>query len=204
MLNRREIAGFATAVVMAAMGCAQSVPQPVPAPAPAQQVAPGGRGGAPQGQAQIPVMPDSIAQQNDRWVAELTTQIAGRENLPAEQVFKDIQLLQGTPANRMLAIMNVGYSRSLGVSCAHCHNTAAWESNERTQKKEARGMIRMVNMINEGNKTIPEFGNDPPIVNCTVCHRGSRRPVRNMPAPGGARGGAPGGQPAAPPMRTTD
>jgi hypothetical protein len=205
MRKCREHAGVAAGIVMAAMGCAKS-PQPAPAPAPApvvaQQAGPGGRGGAPQ--AQVPVMPDSIAQQNDRWVAELTTQITGKENLPAEQVFKDIQLLQGTPASRMLAIMNVGYARSLGVSCAHCHNTAAWESNERPQKKEARGMIRMVNMINEGNKTIPEFGNDPPIVNCTVCHRGSRRPVRNMPAPGGARGGAPGGAQGAPPMRTTD
>src|SRR5678815_841638 len=54
-------------------------------------------------------------------LAELTKQIAGKENLPAEQVFKNIQILKGIPAGRLLRIMELGYSRSLGVNCTHCH-----------------------------------------------------------------------------------
>jgi hypothetical protein len=135
-------------------------------------------------------MPDSINALNESYVARVTASIAGRENLPAEQVFKDIQVLKGQPASRVLAIMNAGYSRALGVSCEHCHDTSAFESNAKEEKTTARGMIRMVNMINEGNRSIPEFANDPVVINCTVCHRGARRPVRNLPAPGGGRQGA--------------
>jgi hypothetical protein len=46
-------------------------------------------------------------------------------------------------------------------------------------------MIKMVTMINEGNKTITEFGDRPTVVNCTVCHRGARFPVRTLPGQGG-------------------
>ncbi len=187
MRTRVQITGVAVAVMVVAMGCAKQTTQSSPP--------------------QTNVMPDSIAAQNDRWVAEITARIAGRENLPAEQVFNDIHLLKGQSATRVLAIMNQGYSRALGVSCAHCHDPAAWESDARAQKKEARGMIRMVTMINEGNRTIPEFADDPPVVNCVVCHRGARRPVNNLGGQGrgGARGGAtsPGAQ-QTPPPRTID
>jgi hypothetical protein len=150
-------------------------------------------------------MPDSVQQANDRAVAAVMAQIAGKENLPAEQVFKDIQVLKGQPASRVLQIMNTGYSRALGVSCAQCHNTADYASNEKGDKKTARGMIRMVNMINEGNKSIPEYAGDVPTVNCVVCHRGGRRPVRNLPGQGGPpRGAGPGGAQQAPPARTGD
>src|SRR5713226_1050827 len=54
-------------------------------------------------------------------IAELMKQIAGKENQPAEQVFKNIQMFKGTPAGRLLRIMDIGYSRSLGVNCTHCH-----------------------------------------------------------------------------------
>ena len=169
---------FAGAVLIScASQPATTTPSP-PAPAAAASQT-SGRAGA------VPVMPDSINEKNEAYVARVTAAIAGRENLPAEQVFKDIQLLKGTPASRVLAIMNAGYSRALGVSCEHCHDPEAFESNAKEEKARARGMIRMVNMINEGNRSIPEFANDPVVVNCTVCHRGARRPVRNIPAPGG-------------------
>ncbi len=185
MRIRSNVAGLAAAAVFTMAACANSGAGP--SAANATVPTPAGRAGAPQ--AQLPVMPDSIATQNERWVAEITASIAGRGNLPAEQVFKDIQLLKGQSATRVLAIMNQDYSRALGVSCAHCHNTTKWEASDREEKTEARGMIRMVTMINEGNRTIPEFGDSPPVINCVVCHRGARRPVPNLPGQGGGRGG---------------
>src|SRR5258705_13116266 len=47
--------------------------------------------------------------------------IAGQENKPAEEVFKNIQMLKGMPAARLLRVMEMGYARSLGVNCTHCH-----------------------------------------------------------------------------------
>jgi hypothetical protein len=183
-----------------AIGCAKtSTPTPAPAPSPAAVAAPRPAGPVAPTSAQT----DSINALNDKAVAAMMAQIAGKENLPAEQVFKDIQVLKGQPAGRLLTIMNSGYSRALGVTCAHCHNTADYSSNERGQKKEARGMIRMVTMINEGNRQIPEFAGDPPVVNCVVCHRGARRPVNRLPGQGGGQPGR-GGQPPAQPPRTGD
>ena len=179
----------ALCAIAAFVSCSSQATTVTPAPtAAAPSAAAPAQGG---GRAALPVMPDSINALNERYVAQITAQIAGRENLPAEQVFKDIQLLKGQPASRLLMIMNAGYSRGLGVSCEHCHVPSDFASNAKEDKTTARGMIRMVNAINENNKTIPEFANNAVVVNCTVCHRGSPRPVRNMPAPGApARAGA--------------
>ena len=194
---------MAAATFAVAMGCAKSstqVPVAAPAPAPAAVTQP------PRPAGQTPSMPDSIQQMNDRAVAAVMAQIAGKENLPAEQVFKDIQVMKGRPAGQLVTIMNQGYARALGVSCASCHNPTDFASNEKANKKTARGMIKMVAMINEGNKSIPEYEGDVPVVNCVVCHRGARRPVNRLPGQGGQQGPGRGGQPAQPsaPMRTGD
>lgn len=205
MRIRGRNAGLAVLTVVAAIGCAKQM-SPAPAapapaaPAPAAQNA--GRAGAPP--QQVVQMPDSVQASNDRYVAQITAAIAGKENLPAEQVFKDIQLLKGTPASRLLAIMNTGYSKGLGVGCQQCHDVTDFASNVKGDKKEARGMIKLVNMINENSKTISEFNGEGVTVNCTVCHRGGRRPVRNLPGQGGPGRGGPPGAGGQPPVRTGD
>ena len=50
-------------------------------------------------------------------IAQLKTEIAGKENQPAEQVFKNIQMLKGMPAARVLAVI----SRLLEVSGGRLH-----------------------------------------------------------------------------------
>ncbi len=47
-------------------------------------------------------------------IAKLKEQIKGKEQEPAEKVFKNIQMLKTIPAGRLLAIMEMGYARSLG------------------------------------------------------------------------------------------
>lgn len=116
-------------------------------------------------------------------LAELREQIKGREQEPAEKVFKNVRLLKTVPAGRLLAIMEMGYARSLGVSCAHCHAPGRWESDDKPEKQIAREMAAMVNTINGSLlKNIKNLKSETPVVNCTTCHRGQIRPALNLPA----------------------
>src|ERR1700741_1571293 len=74
--------------------------------------------------------------------------IAGQENKPAEAVFKNIQMLKGMPAGRLLRVMELGYARSLGVNCTHCHVADAWEKEDKPTKQITREMNAMVTVIN--------------------------------------------------------
>src|SRR5215467_14650385 len=55
----------------------------------------------------------------DQALASLRQAIAGKEEKPASEVFKNIQVLKGVPAGRLLRVMELGYAKSLGVSCTH-------------------------------------------------------------------------------------
>src|SRR5687767_14614980 len=100
-------------------------------------------------------------------LAELRKSIAGKEQAPAETVFKNIQLFKGMPAGRVLRIMELGYSRSLGVTCTHCHIPGAWEKDDKPTKQVARDMAAMVNAINSQHlKQIKNLKSDTPTVNC--------------------------------------
>ena len=117
-------------------------------------------------------------------LAELRKSIAGKENEPAEKVFKNIQLLKGIPAARLLRIMEMGYSRSLGVTCTHCHVPGDWEKEDKPTKQIARDMAGMVAAINTQHlKQIKNLKSENPLVNCTTCHRGQTKPALNLPEP---------------------
>jgi hypothetical protein len=115
-------------------------------------------------------------------LAELRKSIAGKEQAPAETVFKNIQLLKGMPAGRVLRIMEMGYARSLGVNCTHCHIPGAWEKDDKPTKQVARDMAVMAAAINNQHlKQIKNLKSESPAVNCTTCHRGQTKPALNLP-----------------------
>jgi len=117
-------------------------------------------------------------------IAKLKEQIKGKEKEPAGTVFKNIQtpMLKERPAAQLLAVMEFGYARSLGVNCTHCHVADKWESEEKPQKQIARDMSAMVAKLNgETLKGIKNIGASP-TVNCTTCHRGEVKPTLNLPA----------------------
>jgi hypothetical protein len=115
-------------------------------------------------------------------LADLRKRIAGHENKPAEEVFKNIQLLKGMPAARLLRVMEIGYARSLGVNCTHCHVAGQWEKDDQPAKQIARDMIVMVRGINgDYLKKIKNLKSEAPAVNCTTCHRGQIKPELNLP-----------------------
>jgi hypothetical protein len=115
-------------------------------------------------------------------LADLRKAIAGQENKPAAEVFKNIQMLKAMPAGRLLRVMEMGYARSLGVNCTHCHIPAAWEKEDKPTKQIARDMSAMVGVINNDQlKNIKNLKGPNPIINCTTCHRGQTKPALDLP-----------------------
>jgi photosynthetic reaction center cytochrome c subunit len=119
----------------------------------------------------------------DKALAELRKSIEGQENKPAADVFMNVTSYKGVTAERLLRIMEFGFTRSLGVQCTHCHVPGQWDSDEKGAKETARAMSAMVEAINgEYLKKIPTLNSANPSVNCTTCHRGQKRPALEMPA----------------------
>jgi hypothetical protein len=93
----------------------------------------------------------------------------------AEQVYKNIQVLKGTPALELGPIMDV-MEAALGVGCGHCHARSpdgkgmAFDSDDKAAKRTARKMVTMTQAINK-----QFFGGDQ-IVSCATCHAGSPEP----------------------------
>jgi hypothetical protein len=128
-----------------------------------------------------PTTPETVKQFNDEQVAALSKQIAGKEEQPAEAVFKNIKILTGVPAGNLLKIMQMGYSRSLGVSCAHCHVAGRWEKDDKPAKQITREMSDMDHaVIFDYLRKIEGIKDRNPRVNCTTCHRGQLKPSLDM------------------------
>jgi len=125
---------------------------------------------------------DSVTLERERYVAEVRRSIAGKETLPASQVFRNVKTMGELPAGRLLAVMNVGYGKSLGVSCTHCHVAGEWDREDKPQKQIARDMSAMAARINnELLKPIVNLKGPNAVVNCTTCHRGQVKPALNLP-----------------------
>ncbi|MEP6570052.1 MAG: c-type cytochrome [Acidobacteriota bacterium] len=104
-----------------------------------------------------------------------TAQAAPTERTAEQRPNSNIQVLTGLPESQIGPLMNY-IGSSLGVQCTYCHVKKGdnWDfpSDEKTEKGEAREMIKMTIGINKGTFK----GN--PAVGCFTCHRGSTSPVR--------------------------
>src|SRR6185312_16566223 len=89
---------------------------------------------------------------------------------PAEQVYKNIQVLKGTPADQIPTAMQF-ISASLGVECNYCHTPQKFDDDSAKPKGVARNMIRMVMAINKEN-----FDGKREVT-CYSCHHGSADPI---------------------------
>ncbi|HEV7767094.1 MAG TPA: photosynthetic reaction center cytochrome c subunit family protein [Thermoanaerobaculia bacterium] len=122
-----------------------------------------------------PAIPD-----DDPEVKKLLASIAGKEKLPAAQVFRNVKLLGDIPAERFLRIMDVGYSQSLGVMCDHCHVEDRWDADEKRPKLAAREMIAFTRELNGKLGEMENIDTSDATVNCTTCHRGFVKPAIQM------------------------
>lgn len=88
----------------------------------------------------------------------------------AEQVYKNITQLKGTPADQLMPAMQF-IASSLGVQCDFCHVQGKPEADDKGPKRTARNMMAMQASINK------ESFRDQRQVTCYSCHRGAARPV---------------------------
>ena len=88
---------------------------------------------------------------------------------PAEEVYKNIQVMKGVPAPRLMGAMQF-FTKSLGVECSYCHVPNEFDKDDKTPKNATRKMLTMVHQINGDN--FP----DNQVVSCWMCHRGSVKP----------------------------
>src|ERR1700749_3300892 len=88
----------------------------------------------------------------------------------AEQVYKNIVELKGTPADQLQPAMQF-ISAALGVNCTFCHAQGDFASDEKGTKKTARAMMQMTAMINK------EAFHGRQQITCESCHRGATHPV---------------------------
>jgi hypothetical protein len=96
------------------------------------------------------------------------------EGKTAEQVYKNIKVLQGTPANELNQSMHL-MKGAVGLDCLYCHIEREWEKDVKPAKDVARKMIVMMNEINTR-----QFGGRQ-VVTCNTCHNGHPVPAA-MPA----------------------
>ena len=93
-----------------------------------------------------------------------------QETKTAEQVYKNIVALKGTPADQLIPTMQF-ISSALGLECGSCHVQGKFDADDKQAKKSAREMIEMTLAINKGHF------NGRLQITCFTCHRGSEHPV---------------------------
>jgi photosynthetic reaction center cytochrome c subunit len=92
----------------------------------------------------------------------------------AEQVFKNITELKGTPADQLVPAMTF-IAASLGVECTFCHVEGKMELDEKETKKTARNMMAMTAALNKAS-----FGGKREVT-CYSCHHGAHHPAGTPP-----------------------
>lgn len=187
----RRLAAAATAVIVIA---ACSKPHPTTtvsaaAPVSTTPTAPAGPAGR-----RLPPPRDSMTKLRAAYVAQVMKQIVGRENEPAEVVFKNIQVLKGMTAAALVRKMDEDYGVAMSWNCTNCHRLAAqgnFASDTATDKRRARFMQLMTNDLNT-NQLPKLYPKDTPHVDCVTCHRGYNEPPEKLLLP---ERGKPGGLP---------
>lgn len=191
MRRSRVLVGLSMAVVVAVIALFALSPAVAQGPG-----GPGGPGGMRPGGPNPFGAPDSFAADRDSLVRITMERIKGKENMPAESVFKNVQVSKGRTALQFLNGMN-GLGRTLGVPCSHCHIENHWADEDKPAKQICRNMMRMTNALNDsliGQYQWPR--NDKPHVGCWTCHRGHANPNFDRPRRGpGGPGGPPPGAP---------
>jgi len=94
----------------------------------------------------------------------------------AEQVYKNIKAMNGTPADQLIESMHL-IRGALGVDCEFCHDDPDRSTDTKKPKEVARDMIRMMVAINKNNF------NGGQAVTCYTCHRGNSVPATTLVLP---------------------
>jgi hypothetical protein len=176
-VDRRLIPTIAS--VLTVLSCTRPSATPAPAaPAPASSAQTASAEPEVVAPRRVPPSRDSLSKLRAVFVAQVMQQIAGRENQPAEQVFKNVQVLKGLTAVQLVHKMDEDYGVALSWNCTNCHrfaNQGNFASDTSNNKVRARFMQQMVNDINT-TKLPKLYPRDTPRIDCATCHRGYNEP----------------------------
>jgi photosynthetic reaction center cytochrome c subunit len=104
--------------------------------------------------------------------------VSAQDTRPAEQVYRNIKVMKGVPANEIAQGMHL-IEAALGVDCTHCHVEMRFDRDDVPMKDKARAMYTMMTEINRSNFEGKK------VVTCYTCHKGHAIPenVPSVPAP---------------------
>jgi len=98
--------------------------------------------------------------------------------------FTNLQVLPKLITKDELVQTMRSFTDALGVNCGFCHaqqegsDKLDFPADKKTEKEEARVMLKMVMGINNDYLTkLSQFTKDVISVKCITCHRGNQRPV---------------------------
>ncbi len=92
------------------------------------------------------------------------------EGKTAEQVYKNIKVLTGTPASQLNQAMHL-IEGATGMNCTVCHVEGQFDKDDKAPKATARKMMQMVMDLNKNSFDGKQ------VVTCYTCHQG--HPVPN-------------------------
>jgi hypothetical protein len=113
--------------------------------------------------------PPVDAAARDAAIEAIKKSISGREDEPAEKVFRNVEILKGKKAARLPGMM-MALTGLLGVNCTYCHVNEKWDSEEKPAKQITRKMFKMIGGINN------EYFDGKNAVSCWTCHRVNPHP----------------------------
>jgi hypothetical protein len=104
--------------------------------------------------------------------AQQQAQAPAQQVRTAEQQFKNIKVLNGTPAAQLVVGMHL-VEGALGVDCEYCHYESEndFAKDGKKPKETARKMMAMVADINKNSFDGKQ------VVTCYTCHHGNNKPV---------------------------
>lgn len=116
-----------------------------------------------------PIQQDNKADWQQVALNEIRKRIAGKEDEPAETVFKNIEVLKGKKASRLPGMMQA-LTGLLGVDCTYCHVKDQWDKEDKPAKQITRKHFQMQAQMNK------EYFNGGNAITCWTCHRGQPKP----------------------------
>ncbi len=140
-------------------------------------------------------------------VAQTTPPAPGGQAPFAVPPYKNLKIFpQDITRPQLLSNMKL-FSQSLGVRCTYCHvgqegaplSTFDFASDAKQHKLIAREMLRMAHRL---NTDLPGITGDPSAkISCYTCHRGSEKPVSEIPPGTNTVPPPPGAAPPPPPAQ---
>lgn len=180
-LKRMNLRIWSPLVVLALLLVFYAFPKPSSAQNPVVSPPQGGSLAPPRpdGSPSAAPRPDTMHVNRARYIALVLAQIKGREQEPAGQVFKNVQLLKDMPAEQFVRLMDVGYGKALNTSCRFCHDFSDWAADTRDHKVITRDMITMTDKINNEMLRNMKSLDHPETaqITCATCHNGRKRPA---------------------------